>query len=68
MIGQKFGNWTILREMPNYSYECQCDCGRKAIRPKTVLKMGKTLKCRVCAIKYSKKHFNTPIGKGVELE
>lgn len=53
MIGNKFGCWTVLQEVPmaekRKHYEVQCDCGFKRILKGIRLRFGDSIKCRSCA-------------------
>lgn len=48
MIGEKFGRWTVLRELPKSRkryFECQCDCGIVRAVQEASLKSGASKSC-----------------------
>jgi hypothetical protein len=53
MIGEKFGEWTVVKRVDNYktnvNYECICSCGNKMTIRRTYLINKRTSKCRSCA-------------------
>ncbi len=53
MIGQKFGEWTVLELIGKNKYyekfyKCVCDCGNTSNVRASLLKIGKSKRCRSC--------------------
>ena len=47
--GKKFGTWTPLEYIGNYTWKCQCECGAVKNIKSRYLTCGKHLTCRVCS-------------------
>lgn len=80
MIGQTFGSWTVLADVPSVrqgnavrkAYLCQCVCEKKAIVIKSALVNGDSKQCKACTAKIGgnaaalvlTKHGHNRYGKG----
>lgn len=66
VLGQKFGNWTVIDSTPIYTkggqrnVKVQCDCGKIEYKHWSSLRLGKTTQCLNC----SRKKRRTPIVVG----
>lgn len=57
MIGQRFGKWVVLEQLPSRKtgkkirslFSCLCDCGNKREVLGTNLRLGTSTMCRTCA-------------------
>lgn len=58
MVGDKFGEWTVLEYhpliKPGKHWKCLCSCGTEKIIPGTTLRAGRSLMCATCS--YAKQH------------
>lgn len=55
LVGRTFGNWTIVDRVENNAsnnacFLARCTCGNESIVRGTVLRAGKSIKCRPCNI------------------
>ena len=66
-IGQKFGKWTVIDDVPVYTkggqrnVKVQCECGTIEYKHWSSLRLGKTTKCRNC--KRLERRINIEVGK-----
>lgn len=66
-IGQKFGKWTVIDDVPVYTkggqrnVKVQCECGTIEYKHWSSLRLGKTTKCQNC--KHLEHRINIEVGK-----
>ena len=59
MKGRKFGQRTVIRlagrdNSRGYTYLCRCECGREDIVRKSMLMIGKSIRCHSCSAKLTR--------------
>jgi hypothetical protein len=54
MVGNKYGEWTVLEALTNKTGQrtlrCKCKCGRERILTASILKLGKNNQCHLCNV------------------
>lgn len=66
-IGQKFGDYTIIKISPGpnrgVAWLCKCDCGNENFCQPSVIRQNKQLHCRSCAARKRKEALAPKIGQ-----
>ncbi len=66
LVGQKFGEWTVIKRVENNKWECQCSCENKTIRnlSTSALRLGLS---KSCGCKQAENRKNTMLDRYGEL-